>query len=219
MGDPGLTSTPPSRTGRLARSLLPWLLFAAALAWGGWTSWQLWKPVTPGDPLATMLTSFAKQDRLTVFSAELAPVVASDDARLFGLLKSRQVAVIPARVDYALDMAAIGRDRLKWDAARQRLDVTLPPLQLSRPNLDEGRAQYLREGTWITGTAQEQLTRANTRLAEEQAAQAAANPALMTLARTAAKEAIEQNLTVPLRSAGYPSASVMVHFDGEPIPE
>lgn len=198
------------------RVILPWLLFAAALGWGGWTSWQLWKPAPAGDPLATMLTAFEKQDRLTVFSAELAPVVANDDSRLFGLLKSRQVAVIPARVDYTIDLAAIGRDRLRWDAAAGRLDVTLPALQLSRPNLDEARAQYLREGTWITRTAQEQLTRENTRLAEAQAAQAAANPALMTLARSAAKDAIRQNLTIPLQVAGYGGATVRVRFDGEP---
>lgn len=216
MGDPGLIRPRPGWGRRVLTGALPWLLLVAALAWGGWTSWQLWKAAAPGDPLATMLTSFAKQDRLTVFSAELAPVVASDDARLFGLLTARQVAVIPARVDYALDLAAIGRDRLRWDAARQRLDATLPPLQLSRPNLDEGRAQYLREGAWITRTAQEQLTRANTQAAEQQAAKAATNPALLALARTAAKEAVTQNLTLPLRAAGYPAAEVRVHFDGEP---
>ena len=225
---PPNTAAPPSGAGRPERPsrphlsgptplrvVLPWLLCGAALAWGGMTSWQLWKPAPAGDPLATMLTAFARQDRLTVFSAELAPVVASDDARLFGMLKSRQVAVIPARVDYAIDLSAIGRDRLGWDAAAHRLDVRLPPLQLSRPNLDEGRAQYLREGTWITGSAQEQLTRENTRLAETQAAQAAANPALMTLARSAAKDALRQNLTIPLQVAGYADATVTVRFDGE----
>nr|WP_221773803.1 DUF4230 domain-containing protein [Novosphingobium piscinae] len=211
--------TLPARPARgLRRVVLPWLLCAAAVGWGGWTSWQLWKPDPPGDPLATMLTAFAKQNRLTVFSAELAPVVASDDARLFGMLRSRQVAVIPARVDYTVDLAAIGPDRLRWDAAAQRLEVILPPLQLSRPNLDEGRAQYLREGAWITRTAQEALTRENTRLAETQAARGAANPALMTLARTAAREALRQNLTVPLQVAGYRAATITVRFDGEPAP-
>ena len=200
------------------RVALPWLLCGAALTWGGMTSWQQWKPAPVGDPLATVLTAFARQDRLTVFSAELAPVVANDDARLFGMLKSRQVAVIPARVDYTIDLSAIGRDRLSWDAASGRLDVRLPPLQLSRPNLDEGRAQYLREGTWITGPAQERLTRENTRLAETQAAQAAANPALMTLARAAAKDALRQNLTIPLQVAGHAGATVTVRFDGEAAP-
>jgi len=209
---------PPQRPAvpRLARAILPWLLFVAALTFGGWAALQLWRPAAPGDPLATTLVAFAKQDRLTVFSAQLAPVVASDDARLFGMLKSRQVAVIPARVDYGLDLGAMTRDRMAWDAAAHRLTVTLPPLTLSRPDLDEGRAQYLREGVWITQTAQEKLTRANTQLAEQQAAVAAASPALMTLARNAAKDAIRQNLAIPLEVAGFGKVQVDARFEGEP---
>ena len=215
----GLTPRPRPRSrppqGGARRRALPWALFAFALFLAVWAGWRLWRPEAPGDPLATTLVAFEKQDRLTVFSAELAPVVASDDARLFGLLKARQVAVIPARVDYTLDLAAIGRERLHWDAAARRLDVTLPPLRLSRPNLDEARAQYLREGVWITRTAQESLTRANTQAAERQAAKAAANPALMELARAAARDAVRQNLAIPLEVAGYGKVAVRVGFDGE----
>jgi hypothetical protein len=203
--------------GNPTRRALPWVLFALALGAALWLGWQLWRPAVPGDPLATTLVAFEKQNRLTVFSAELAPVVASDDARLFGLLKARQVAVIPARVDYTLDLSAIGAERLRWDAAARRLEVTLPPLQLSRPNLDEARAQYLREGVWITRNAQETLTRANTRLAEQQAARAAANPALMALARSAAKDAVRQNLAIPLDVAGFGPVNVAVRFDGEKL--
>src|SRR5829696_4720331 len=86
-------------------SALPWLLFLAALAALAW-SWFL-KPEKLGDPLATSLVAFEKQNRLTVFSAQLAPVVASDDSRYFGLVKSKQVGVIPARVDYTLDLSAM----------------------------------------------------------------------------------------------------------------
>jgi hypothetical protein len=215
MDDRGVNQTGLPPENRARRSALPWLLFILALAFSAWAAWQLWRPVAPGDPLATTLVAFEKQDRLTVFSAELAPVVASDDARLFGLLKSRQVAVIPARVDYVLDLGAMKRDRMAWDADARRLTVTLPPLQLSRPNLDEGRAQYLREGAWITRKAQETLTRANTQLAEQQAAKAAASPALMALARNAAKDAIRQNLAIPLEVAGFGKVTVEARFDGE----
>lgn len=201
------------------RALLPWVLAAALLGYAGWVSWQLWRPAPAPDVLGTALTAFSKQNRLTVFSAQLAPVVASQDSRLFGMLKSRQVAVIPARVDYTLDLSAMDRARLEWDAARHRMAVRLPPLALSRPDLDEGRAQYLREGVWITGTAQESLTRENTAAAERQAASAAANPALMTLARTAARDAVRQNLEIPLRVAGYGDVTVEVRFDGEPAPK
>jgi hypothetical protein len=196
---------------------LPAVAGLGLLALGGWYALKTLAP-DHGDPVAASLLAFEKQDRLTVFSAQLALVSASDDTRAFGLLKSRQVAVIPARVDYTVDLSQMTPTRMKWDEARLSLDVALPPLQLSRPNLDEAHAQYLREGVWITGEAQAKLTRDNTLVAERQAADQAKNPALLTLARNAAKDAIRQNLTIPLQVAGYGAVSVMVHFDGEPTP-
>lgn len=199
----------------LARaSALPWLLFLVAVAV---LVWQTIKPDKLGDPLATSLVAFEKQNSLTVFSAQLAPVVASDDARLFGLVKSKQVAVIPARVDYTLDLSRVTRDRLAWDQEAKTLAVQLPPLRVSRPNLDEARAQYLREGVWISREAQDKLNRNNTRLAEQQATAQAANPILMGLARSAAKDAIRQNLAIPLQVAGYGDVTVNVRFDGERV--
>ncbi len=180
--------------------------------------WRAFGPADHGDPITTSLTAFEKANRLTVFSAQLAPVVSAEDERGYGLLKSRQIAVIPARVDYTLDLARLDAGRFKWDEAGKTLTVTLPPLDLSKPNLDEGRAQYLREGIWITGPAQAKLTRDNTLLAERQAAEQAANPQLLEMARGAAKQAVAQNLAVPLQTAGYPDVTVTVRFDGEPTP-
>lgn len=197
-------------------AILPWLLFLCAAAIAGWLAWQLWRPAPIGDPLATSLVAFSKQDRLTVFSAELAPVVASDDSRLFGLVTSHQVAVIPARVDYAIDLGKVGRDRMRWDVASRTLTVRLPVLEVTRPNLDEARAQYLREGVWITRAAQDKLTRDNTKLAEQLAVEQAANPVLMGLARSAAKDAIRQNLAIPLQVAGFGDVKLSVSIDGEP---
>ena len=222
MDDPKLaTETTPlpqvRREANVARaSALPWLLFLAALAALAWF-WFL-KLERLGDPLATSLVAFEKQNRLTVFSAQLAPVVASDDSRYFGLVKSKQVAVIPARVDYTLDLSAMNRDRLAWNEDAKTLDVQLPALTLSRPNLDEARAQYLREGVFITREAQDKLNRNTTLLAEQQATKAAANPVLMGIARGAAKDAIRQNLAIPMQVAGFGDVTVRVRFDGEPIP-
>lgn len=197
-------------------STLPWLVAAASLAGAAYFGWLAYGPEDHGDPITTSLAAFEKANRLTVFSAQLVPVVTSDDERMFGLLKSRQVAVIPARVDYTLDLSRMTRDQLSWDEIGQRLTVTLPPLTISRPNLDEGRAQYLREGVWITREAQGVLTRANTQLAEQQAREQAANPALLELARNAAKEAVRQNLSAPLQVSGHPQATVVVRIEGEP---
>ena len=196
---------------------LPWLLFILMLAVSAWLAWRVFGPQDYGDPLATSLVAFERQNRLTVFSAQLSPVVASEDSRVFGLVNSRQVAVIPARVDYSLDLSRTDRSRLRRDEATKTLDVQLPPLQVGRPNLDEGRAQYLREGVWISREAQDELTRDNTRLAEQQAQEQAANPVLMGLARSAARDAIRQNLAIPLEVAGFGEVTVNVRFDGEAI--
>jgi hypothetical protein len=126
--------------------------------------------------------------------------------------------VIPARVDYTIDLSKMDKNRLAWDAATRTMDVQLPALTVGRPNLDEARAQYLRQGVWITNSAQDKLTRDNTRLAEQQAVRQAANPVLMDLARAAARQAIGQNLAIPLRVAGYGEVKVEVHFDGEAAP-
>lgn len=209
----------PHREQPLARvQTLPWLLLIAMIALAAWLAWRAFGPEDNGDPLATSLVAFEKQNRLTVFSAQLSPVVASEDSRLLGMVRTRQVAVIPARVDYTLDLSRMDRSRLKWDEAGKTLDVQLPPLAVGRPNLDEGRAQYLREGIWISREAQDKLTRANTRLAEQQAQEQAANPTLMSLARSAAKDAIRQNLAIPLEVAGYGDVTVNVRFDGEALP-
>jgi uncharacterized protein DUF4230 len=197
---------------------VPWLLFILALAGALWFAWLAYGPKNLGDPVATSLVAFERQNRLTVFSAQLSPVVASRDSRLFGTIQSRQVAVIPARVDYTLDLSKMGRDRMRWDAETKTMDVQLPALTVGRPNLDEGRAQYLREGLWISRDAQDNLTRQNTRLAEQQAMEQAANPVLMGLARSAAKDAIRQNLAIPLEVAGYGEVTVNVRFDGEALP-
>lgn len=203
----------------LARTqALPWLLFILMLALAAWLAYRAFAPKAGGDPIGTTIVAFEKQNRLTVFSAQLAPVVAAEDSRLLGLVKSRQVAVIPARVDYALDLSKMDRSRFAWNEGSRTLDVLLPPLGVGTPNLDEGRAQYLREGVWITRDAQDALSRENTRLAEQQARQQAGNAVLMNLARSAAKDAIRQNLAIPLSIAGFGNVTVNTRFDGEPIP-
>lgn len=218
--EPDTLSPQVDRQQSLARiQALPWMMFIAVLALAVWLGWRAFGPGNLGDPLATSLVAFEKQNKLTVFSAELAPVVASDDSRMFGMVQSRQVAVIPARVDYTLDLSQVGPERLAWNADTQVLDVQLPAIKVGKPNLDEGRAQYLREGIWISRDAQDNLTRKNTQLAEQQAVKQAANPALMAIARGAAKDAIRQNLAIPLKVAGYGDVTVNVRLDGENLPQ
>ena len=73
MDDTGLTAVQERRSSRL-----PWALLAGALVVAAWALWRAFGPAQLGDPLATSLAAFEKQNRLTVFSAQLSPVVSSD---------------------------------------------------------------------------------------------------------------------------------------------
>ena len=67
----------------------------------------------------------------------------------------------------------------------------------------------------VRGEAQDKLNRNTTVLAEQQAMKAAVNSVLMGIARSAAKNAIRQNLAIPMQEAGYGEVTVRVRFDGE----
>lgn len=214
MDERGLTTL--SGSSRTLGPALPWALAGALAISSAGLAWLAFSPEDHGDPVAASITAFTRQNQLTVFSAELATVVTSEDERLLGLLESRQVAVIPARVDYTVNFAGIDAGDVTWNEAARELVVELPDVTVSRPNLDEARAQYLREGVFITREAQDSLTRDNTILAERLAAEQAANPVLMNLARDAARDAIRQNLAIPLAAVGEANARVTVRFAGEP---
>jgi hypothetical protein len=63
----------------------------------------------------------------TVDSTEPAPVAASDDSRLFGLVNSLKIAVIPTRTNsYAIDLGKVKRDRLRWDAMSKAPSTAMP---------------------------------------------------------------------------------------------
>ena len=95
------------------------------------------------------------------------------------------------------------------------LEVRLPPLKISRPNVDETKARVFTKGMWVTSGAQDDLRRNNAAQAERKAQVFASQPDVLAMARKAAREAVRQNLAVPLAVAGFEDATVVVHFDGE----
>ena len=203
----------------LARTqAVPWMIVIALLAAVAWLGWRAFFYEEEGDPVGSAMLAFEKQNSLTVFSSRFEVVAESEDTRgLLGvdLLKSRQAAIIPATVEYRLDLSNMDRDRFEWDAESERLDVVLPALRISRPNLDEAQQKVFTEGSWVTRDASADLARNNSLQAEKRAAAFAKNPQVLALARQAAKEAVRQNLAIPLQIAGYSDVTVEVRFDGE----
>ncbi|WP_369025908.1 DUF4230 domain-containing protein [Qipengyuania sp. RANM35] len=206
----------------LARTqAVPWLIVILLLAAVAWLGWRAFFHKEEGDPVGRAMLAFEKQNSLTVFSSRFEVVAESEDTRgVLGvdLLKSRQAAIIPATVEYRLDLSTMDRDRFEWDADKERLDVVLPALRISRPNLDEAQQKVFTEGSWVTRDASSDLARNNSLQAERKAAAFAKNPQVLSMAKSAAKEAVRQNLAIPLQIAGYGDVKVEVRFDGEPKP-
>ncbi|MBD3730673.1 MAG: DUF4230 domain-containing protein [Sphingomonadales bacterium] len=214
-----VTASDPRREQSLARiQAVPWLLFIVVLALAAWLGWKAFFERQEGDPVASAMLAFEKQNSLNVFASRFEVVAESEDRRgVLGvdLLKSRQATIIPATVTYRVDLASMDRDRLRWDAKAKQLDVTVPVIRISRPNLDEANARIFTDGNWVTADAQRDLSRNNSLQAERKAATFAQNPEILALARQAARDAIRQNLAIPLQVAGYGDVTVNVRFDGE----
>lgn len=212
-------TTPVQRHTPLARiQAAPWLIVIVLLAATAWLTWRAFFYNPNADPVGSAMLAFQKQNSLTVFSSRFEVVAESTNAQgVLGmnLLKSRQATIIPAMVEYRLDLASMDRDRFVWDAESKTLSVALPQLRVSRPNLDEAQARTFTEGNFVTGGAAQALSKNNSLQAERKAGTFARNPEVMALARQAAKDAIRQNLAIPLQVAGFQDAKVTVRFDGE----
>jgi hypothetical protein len=200
---------------------VPWLIVIFLIAAVAWLGWRAFFYQEEGDPVGSAMLAFEKQNSLNVFSSRFEIVAESENAQgVLGIdiLKSRQASIIPATVTYRLDLSHIDRDAFAWDPASETLNVVLPGLRISRPNLDEAAAREFTEGRWVTAGAQRSLSKNNSLQAERKAAAFAKNPQVLSMARQAAKDAVRQNLAIPLQVAGYENAKVVVRFEGENPP-
>ena len=207
------------REQNLAKVLaVPWLIVIALLAAVAFLTYRAFFYQEEGDPVGSAMLAFEKQNSLTVFSSRFEVVAESEDTRgVMGVpvLRSRQATIVPASVEYRLNLSGMERGDFVWDEAGDRLTVTLPQIQTSRPNIDEGAARVFTEGAYITRDAAQDLARNNSQQAERKASAFAKNPEILALARQAARQAVRQNLTIPLQVAGYDDVTVDVRFEGE----
>ena len=106
-----------------------------------------------------------------------------------------------------------GRQRVGVDRSDQQLHHQLDDHRHDQPRSrgDHDGPGTVAEGQGAGAQGQQQVA------AEQQAAAQAATPVLMDLAKGAARQAITQNLAVPLKVAGFSDVRVTVRFDGEPI--
>lgn len=161
------------------------------------------------------LQSMREQARLTTFSARYVAVVTSTQNR-FGLA-AQKTLIMPGDVRYELNLAALRQQDVSWNAQTNTLSVTLPPLEVSQPQVDLTAIQeYSGGGLLLRLTdAERALDVANRQAGLRSLVEQARQPVPMRLARDSAKRTVARSFAMPLRAAGL-DANVAVRFGDEP---
>ena len=160
------------------------------------------------------LQAVQAQNRLTAFAARFTVAVTSEAERLG--LSARKTIIVPGLVRYELDWAKVRPEDLRWDSVAKRLQVTLPPIEVSEPAVDLAKLQEYEDGRLLMalGNAERALDAANRAKLRQALQNEARAPTLMKLARDATRAAVERTFELPLTAAGV-DADVVVHFRDE----
>lgn len=186
------------------------LVLGLALGWGLRPAPAPPRPDAEAIAVAALL-SVRDEGRLVPFSARLVSIVTASETHLG--LTARKTLIMPGTVRYGIDLARLRRSSLAWDESSRTLSVTLPPLELSGPEIDLNQVRESSEGGLVMALAgsEKSLDSENRRRAQDELMRQAREPGPMRLARAAAMRAVARAFALPLRSAGV-EASVAVRF-------
>lgn len=198
---------------RQRRWLLPALIVGAlvlAFLMVRWVGSWFGTPA-PVSIAQASLQSMREQQRLTTLSARYVAVVTSSQDR--GLLKPEKTMIMQGDVRYEVNLAALTQDNLRWDEGTKTLSVTLPPIEISEPQVDLKSIQEYDNGSlaFTFTSAEEALNNANREAALKSLTEQARAPLPLRTARESAQRAIARSFALPLRAAGV-DANVEVRF-------
>jgi hypothetical protein len=198
---------------RQRRWLLPALIVGGLLfLWVMYRAVSSWFDAPDPKTIAeASLQSMREQNRLIVFSSRNVATVTTTQSRL-GLEYQRTV-IMPGDVRYELDLANLRAQDLQWDAATRTLNVTLPAIELSAPQIDMAAIREFGDGGVLRGLLVDdaQLDQANQQKAIQSLTDQARQDLPMRLARESAARTVARNFALPLRAAGV-DANVEVRF-------
>lgn len=195
---------------RLVLPALALLLLGFALGWALRPSPPPARPDAEAIATAALL-SIRDSGRVVPFSARFVSVASASESHLG--LTARKTLIMPGIVRYGVDLARLRRSSLAWDEASRTLSVTLPPLELSGPEIDLDQVQESSEGGLVMALAgsETELDSANRQAAQDELMRQARADRPMQLARGSAMRDVARAFALPLRAAGI-EASVAIRF-------
>lgn len=193
----------------LVAGLILGALLVAAIRVGDWLDGP-----DPKSIATASLQSMREQARLTAFEARFVAVVTSSQSR-FGLTAEKTL-IMPGSVRYEVDLARLQQRDLSWDETSGTLAITLPGLEISRPEIHMNEVREYGGGGVLAALtdAERTLDQANRDAGQAELVRQAKQPMPLRLARDAARRAVERSFAMPLRAAGV-EAKVSVRFRDE----
>ena len=168
----------------------------------------------PETIAAASLQGLREQNKLSAFAARFVAVVTSTQTR-FGL-SAKKTLIMPGSVQYQVDLSKLTANDVRWQAATKTLTVTLPPVQVSAPQIDMNAIREYDSGGLLLALtdAEARLDSANRAAAQAELTKQARESVTMKLATEATRRAVAANFSMPLTAAGL-DANVVVRFAGE----
>ncbi|MEA3011191.1 MAG: hypothetical protein QOJ91_2883, partial [Sphingomonadales bacterium] len=170
---------------RLLLPALGLLVLGIALGWALRTVPAAPRPDAEAIATAALL-SVRDSGRVVPFSARFVSVASASETHVG--LTARKTLIMPGIVRYGIDLARLRRSSLAWDEASLTLTVTLPPIELSGPDIDVDQVQESSEGGFVMALSgsEKSLDAANRQSAQDELMRQARGERPMALARGAA---------------------------------
>ncbi|MES1973424.1 MAG: DUF4230 domain-containing protein [Pseudomonadota bacterium] len=201
--------------GKFAGALALIALFIAGGFWalGYYVSGKMKGP-DPVTIASASLQGLKEQNRLSAFAARFVSVTTSTQSQ-FGL-SARKTLIMPGMVRYEVDLAKLRQKDVTWDPGTKTLGVTLPPVEVSQPQIDLTQMREYGEGGLLSAftDADAKLQEANRRAGQRELVRQAHEAVPLNLARDATRRAVERSFAMPLKAAGV-DVTVKVRFADE----
>ena len=208
----------------IAAAALVALVIGALIAWDRYKEWRGEKyVVTRGEDgrAVSQVVSAAFRGVSALKVGPLSGTVqgAASDRRAFGLLNSDRVVKAPFQVDYTVDVSRLDPAAMGWDADKRRLTVTVPEIEVGRPNVDESRMTLsTTRGLIVTRAASEAMAQTLAQGTRAKVATEANRPERILQAKENARRALSRLLKAPLAAAGVRGVDVRIRFASDPLP-
>lgn len=161
--------------------------------------------------LSSTVDSLRDENKLLVFAYKGSAFV-SIERTSWWIFGGRQELLVPAAVNYYLDMSQLTLNEVTYDEHSRIVTVRLPPLIIGDIAFQPELARFANEGLWSDKQIEE-LTRLNYAQARKAVIKQAQGPAFVQVAQAQATTSIQNDFEIPLRIAGRPDVKVVATFD------